>query len=110
MGILSRATKNISRRKTRALIVILALSFVIAMIISIPPSITESQATTQKTIEDLTASAQSVNATMSTVATQIGCRLPAVAVPNAGPNNETIIVQPLMNITVTLLMISMAYL
>lgn len=99
MGILSRATKNISRRKTRALIVILALSFVIAMIISIPPSITESQATTQKTIEDLTASAQSVNATMSTVATQIGCRLPAVAVPNAGPNNETIIVQPLMNIT-----------
>jgi putative ABC transport system permease protein len=69
------------------------------MIISIPPSITVSEATTQKTIDDLTATAQSVNATISTVATQIDCHLPPIWVPNAGPNNETILEQPLMNVT-----------
>ena len=99
MGILSRATRNIYRRKIRSLLVILVLSFALAMIISIPPSITASEATTQKTIDTLTANAQSVNDSMSIVATQIDCYLPSVPVPNAGPNNETLIEQPLMNIT-----------
>ena len=99
MGILSRATRNMFRRKTRSLLVVLVLSFALAMIISIPPSITASEATTQKTIDDLTASAQSVNDTMSIVATQIDCHLPPIWVPNAGPNNETILEQPLMNVT-----------
>ena len=69
------------------------------MLISIPPSITASEAATQKTLDSLTAAAQSVNDTMSVVATQIECRLPTTAVPNSGPNNETTIVQPFMNIT-----------
>jgi putative ABC transport system permease protein len=99
MGILSRATRNLSRRKTRSLLVILVLSLALAMLISIPPSITESQATTQKTIDELTATAQSVNATIMTVATQIDCHLPPIAVPNSGPNNETTIEQPLMKMT-----------
>jgi len=99
MGILTRATRNISRRKTRSVLVIVVLGFALAMIISIPPSITASEATTQKTIDDLTAITQSVNDTMSTVATQIDCHLPAIWVPNAGPNNETILEQPLMNVT-----------
>lgn len=99
MGVLSRATRNISRRKTRSLLVIIVLSFALAMLISIPPSITASEAATQKTIGSLTAAAQSVNDTMSVVATQIECRLPTTAVPNSGPNNETTIVQPFMNIT-----------
>jgi putative ABC transport system permease protein len=33
------------------------------------------------------------------VATQIDCHLPAVSVPNAGPDNQTVIEQPLMNVT-----------
>ncbi len=99
MGVLSRATRNISRRKTRSLLVIVVLSFALAMLISIPPSITASEAATQKTLDSLTAAAQSVNDTMSVVATQIECRLPTTTVPNSGPNNETTIVQPLMNIT-----------
>jgi putative ABC transport system permease protein len=91
MGIISRAARNISRRKTRAVLVITALSFALAMLISIPPSITASEAATQKTIDSLTAVAQSVNDTMSIVATQIECRLPLIAVPKPSPNNETII-------------------
>jgi putative ABC transport system permease protein len=99
MGILSRATRNISRRKTRSLLVVVVLSFALAMLISIPPSITASKATTQQTIDDLTEVTQSVNATVTTVATQIDCHLPAVSVPNAGPDNQTILEQPLMNVT-----------
>jgi putative ABC transport system permease protein len=99
MGIITRASRNLSRRKTKSLLVIVVLSFALAMLISIPPSITASKATTQKTIDDLTATAQSVNTVINTVATQIDCHLPPISVPNAGPNNETIIVQPLMNVT-----------
>ncbi len=99
MGILSRATRNISRRKTRSLLVIVVLSFALAMLITIPPSITASKATTQKTISALTEATQSVNATVTAVATQIDCHLPAVSVPNAGPDNQTIVEQPLINMT-----------
>ena len=99
MGIFSRATRNISRRKTRSLLVIVVLSFALAMLISIPPSITASKATTQKTISALTEATQSVNATVTAVATQIDCHLPAVSVPNTGPDNQTIVEQPLMKVT-----------
>ncbi|MCW4046140.1 MAG: FtsX-like permease family protein [Candidatus Bathyarchaeota archaeon] len=99
MGILSRAARNVSKRKTRSLLVIMVLSFAFAMIVSIPPSITASEAATQKTIDSLTENAQSVNETMSNVATQIDCHMPEVRVPNAGPNNQTLRVYPLMNMT-----------
>ncbi len=75
------------------------LSFALAMLISIPPSITASEAATQKTIDDLTATAQAVNDAINTVATQIDCHLPAITIPNAGPNNETIVKQQFMNIS-----------
>jgi putative ABC transport system permease protein len=75
------------------------LSFALAMLITIPPSITASKATTQKTISALTEATQSVNATVTAVATQIDCHLPAVSVPNAGPDNQTIVEQPLINMT-----------
>lgn len=99
MGILSRATRNISRRKTRSLLVIVVLSFALAMLISIPPSITTSKATTQQTIDSLTATSKAVDLTVNTVATQIDCHLPAISVPNQGPDNQTIVEQPLMNLT-----------
>lgn len=77
----------------------MVLGFALAMIVSIPPSITASEAATQKTIDALTENAQSVNETMSSVATQIGCHLPEIRVPNAGPNNQTLRKYPLMNMT-----------
>ena len=47
MGILCKSNQKYSRRKTRSLLVIVVLSFALAMLISIPPSITASKATTQ---------------------------------------------------------------
>ena len=77
----------------------MVLSFALAMLISIPPSITASKAITQKTIENLTATTKTVDSTVNVVATQIDCHLPAISVPNAGPDNQTVIEQPLMNVT-----------
>jgi len=82
LGILTRATRNIFRRKTRSLLVIVVLSFALAMLISIPPSITASKATTQKTIDDLTAASKAVDLTINTVATEIDCHLPGNALMN----------------------------
>jgi putative ABC transport system permease protein len=100
MGILTRATRNIVRRKTRSLLVIVALSFALAMIVSIPASIAASRATTQHTIDDLTANAKAVNDTINQAATEIDCQLLAVSISDAGPSHDqTILEQPLMNIT-----------
>ena len=99
MTLFTRALKSLSRRKTQSLLVIVVLSFALAMLISIPPSITASKATTQKTIDDLTAAAKAVNATVNTVATEITCHLPAVSVPDSGPNNQTTVEVPVMNVT-----------
>jgi len=82
LGILSRATRNILRRKTRSLLVIVVLSFALAMLISIPPSITASRATTQKTINDITATTKAVDSTINLVATEIDCHLPGNALMN----------------------------
>jgi putative ABC transport system permease protein len=79
--------------------VIVVLSFALAMLISIPPSIAASKATTQQTIDNLAATAKTVDSTVNIVATQIDCHLPAVSVPGAGPDNQTIVEQPLMNVT-----------
>jgi len=69
------------------------------MIVAIPPSMSASREATQETIDNLISNAQAVNASVSTVATQINCRLPTISVPYSGPNNETTIIQPLMNLT-----------
>ena len=100
MGILTRATRNLSRRKMSALLVIVALSLALAMIISIPPSITASQQATQTTIDNLTTAAKIVNSTVNMAATEIDCKLPLTFRTDAGPyHNETVMEQPLMNYT-----------
>jgi len=58
------------------------LSFALAMLISIPPSITASRATTQKTINDITATTKTVDSTINLVATEIDCHLPGNALMN----------------------------
>ena len=100
MGIITRATKNLSRRKTRAIIVIIALSLALTMLTSIPPSITANQQATQKTIDAITAGIQRQNAIINTVATQIECSLPYTFRSDAGPyHNESVLEKPLMNVT-----------
>jgi hypothetical protein len=98
MGTLTRATRNMTRRKARALLVIIALSLALAMIISIPPSITASQQATQKTIDNLTTATQIVTSTVNMAATEIDCSLPLTITNTGGPyHNETTLEQPLMN-------------
>jgi len=75
MGIITRATKNLSRRKTRALIVIIALSLALTLLIVLPPSINAGKATTQQIINDLTANANYLNSTVTLSATEIDCSL-----------------------------------
>jgi putative ABC transport system permease protein len=99
MGAFGRAFKSISRRRARSVLVVVVLSLVLAMLVSIPPSIEESKAITQKTIDSLVEISQTTNSSMSTLATQIDCRFPKVVVENFGPNNQTIQQLPLFNVT-----------
>jgi len=100
MGTLTRATKNITRRKTRALLVIIALSLALTILTSIPPSITANQQATQKTINNIQAGMQQQTAMINMVATQIECSQPIKFRTDAGPyHNETTFEKPLMNIT-----------
>jgi len=99
MSVFSRAIKSIYRKKVRAVFVVVVLSLVLAMLISIPPSIEESKAITQRTIDSLVEVSQTTNNTMSTVACQIDCHLPKVVVKDFGPNNQTIQQLPLFNAT-----------
>lgn len=99
MGVFGRAFKSISRKRGRSVLVVVVLSLVLAMLVSIPPSIEESKAITQKTIDSLVKISQTTNNTMSTLASQIDCCLPKVVVENFGPNNQTIQQLPLFNVT-----------
>ncbi len=75
MGTLTRATKNLARRKTRTLIVIAALSLALTLLIILPPSINASKATTQRIIDSLTDQASFVSSTVNLAATEIDCGL-----------------------------------
>ncbi|MDR0461474.1 MAG: FtsX-like permease family protein [Nitrososphaerota archaeon] len=99
MGIFDRAIKSICRKKGRSVPVAIVLGLVLAMLISIPPSIEESKAITQQTIDRLVEVSQTANNTMSMMACQIDCRLSKVAIDNFGPNNQTIQQLPLVNAT-----------
>ena len=52
MGVFTRAVRNLSRRKVRALLVVVALSFSKAIMISIPSGILANQATTESLSEN----------------------------------------------------------
>jgi ABC-type antimicrobial peptide transport system permease subunit len=73
MGILSRATKNLSRRKTRTAIVIAALTLALTLIIVLPPSINERTAHTQNTLELMGDYNDSIVDLVTLSATEIQC-------------------------------------
>ncbi len=60
----------------KALLVIFALGFALAMMISLPPGITANQAAAQNAINTINTSSNAVNATLSRAATEIDCSLP----------------------------------
>ena len=77
MGIITRAVRNISRRKTRALLVIIALGFALAMMISLPPGITANQAAAQNVINGIKSSTNDLSSNLTVAATEVDCSLPA---------------------------------
>ena len=60
MGILTRASRNISRRKARALLLIAVLSLALAIITSLPPNIAANQKGNQQIIDELLLIAPSI--------------------------------------------------
>jgi putative ABC transport system permease protein len=75
MGVLTRAVRNISRRKVRALLVIIALGFCMAIMISIPAGITSNQASTETLTQNLSDTITQTEATINQTLTQIDCNL-----------------------------------
>ncbi len=75
MGIINRAIRNISRRKIRALLVIIALGFSMAIMISIPAGVIANQETANDLASNLsntiTQTGESINQTL----TQLDCSL-----------------------------------
>ncbi len=71
MGVLSRAGRNLSRRKMRALLVIIALGFSMAIMISIPAGVMATQKSTQDLANNLTSTIkrteESINQTLKQI-------------------------------------------
>jgi putative ABC transport system permease protein len=75
LGVLTRAVRNISRRKIRALLVIIALGFSLAIMISIPAGINANQASTQNLTQNLGNTITQTEATINQTLTRIDCSL-----------------------------------
>ena len=75
MGIVTRAARNISRRKARTLLVIIALGFCMAIMISIPAGITANQESTEALTENLSNTITQTEELINETLTQIDCSL-----------------------------------
>ena len=71
MGVLTRAFRNVSRRKIRALLVVIALGFSMAIMITIPSGIMSNQTATQRLTENynelITNMQEEINATLTLI-------------------------------------------
>jgi putative ABC transport system permease protein len=101
MGILSRAIKNITRRKTRAILVIAALSLALTMLIVLPPSIQARQDITKQAVDYFVSMNDHVTSSVTLSATEIQCDYPIDFDPNVMFSGEGVwLTQPLMNDTI----------
>ena len=75
MGTISRAFRNLSRRKIRALLVVIALGFCMAIMIAVPSGIVANQLATQSLTGDLSKIIAQTEATINQTLTEIGCSL-----------------------------------
>ena len=90
MGIVSRAIRNISRRKMRALLVIVALGFSLAIMISIPAGVLANQQTASRVASNLSNIINQTGATINQTLTQITCNLaPSYSGFGFTPRNDT---------------------
>ena len=82
MGILTRATKNLHRRKNRAIIAIVALTLALTLLITLPPSINERVDLTQKAINTFVDWNDIAVADVTLSATEIQCEYGVNLDPN----------------------------
>jgi ABC-type antimicrobial peptide transport system permease subunit len=75
MGIINRAVRNISRRKIRALLVIIALGFSMAIMVSIPAGVLANQQTASTAATNLSNIITQTSAAINQTSTQIDCNL-----------------------------------
>lgn len=75
MGIVNRAIRNISRRKIRALLVVIALGFSLAIMISIPAGVLANQQTATNMANDLSNTINQTSQSINATATQIDCTI-----------------------------------
>lgn len=100
MGVLTRAIRNIVRMKTRALLIIVALSLALAIVTSIPPNIMAMQQANQNVLDEIFGVIDTNNQAMNITATQMDCTLGLQFYYDAGPyKNETIMDTPFLNIS-----------
>ena len=74
MGALTRAVRNLSRRKMRASLVIIALGFSMAIMISIPAGIVANQASTQSLAENFDSTITNMQEEINKTSTLIECQ------------------------------------
>ena len=75
MGIINRAIRNISRRKIRALLVIIALGFSMAILVSIPAGAIANQETANSLASNLSNTINETGKSINQTLTQIDCSL-----------------------------------
>jgi putative ABC transport system permease protein len=73
LGALTRAVRNVSRRKMRALLVIIALGFSMAIMISIPAGIVANQDATQNLTQNFNKTISTMEEQINTTSTLIEC-------------------------------------
>jgi putative ABC transport system permease protein len=75
MGIINRAFRNLSRRKVRAMLVIIALGFAMAIMISIPAGALANQQSANEVANRLSDTITQTSASINQTLTQIDCSL-----------------------------------
>jgi ABC-type lipoprotein release transport system permease subunit len=73
LGVLNRAVRNISRRKVRASLVIIALAFSMAILISIPAGVMANQTVAENLSNSLSGTINDTSASINQTLTQIDC-------------------------------------
>jgi putative ABC transport system permease protein len=89
LGIANRAFRNISRRKIRALLVIIALGFSMAIMIAIPAGIAANQSATQNMTGNLSETISQTEASINQTLTEIDCSLTPQAPSGFGFSRST---------------------
>jgi len=106
LGALTRAVRNVSRRKMRAFLVIIALGFSIAIMVSIPAGIVANQEAAQSLSENYNSTISSMQEEIAKTTTLIECRtssgrgmpqgMPS-GMPRFGPGQEVFVNEAVAN-------------